>query len=146
MTFVGFFVMSSKICMLIGIYGLGCLLFAAPLCVLNEKGIEEKDNWLDLKRYLIDFSNIKEKSIEEIRLWQFYLTYSIVLDIKSEASKEINSFFGRKIYNVFEDYRTYKVINKNTKPETVIVEYVNGNNKENIRRQIEIEIAKLDIK
>lgn len=146
MTFVGFLVMSSKICMLIGIYGLGCLLFAAPLCVLNEKGIEEKDNWLDLKRYLIDFSNIKEKSIEEITLWQFYLTYSIVLDIKSEASKEIGSFFGKKIYSVFEDFRTYRETNKNTKPENVIAEYVNGNNKENIKRQIEIEIAKLDIK
>lgn len=36
--------------------------------------------------------------------------------------------------------------NKNDKVESVIVEYVNGNNKENIRRQIEIEVGKLNIK
>ena len=143
LAFVGFVLMFTRIGMVIGIYGLGCLLFAAPQCVLNDIGIEEKDNWLDLKRYLKEFSNIKEKTIEEVKIWQFYLTYSIALDIRSKANKEISSFFGKKLYTNF-GYNYSKNFNK--EPENVIIEYINGNNKEAIRRQIKIELGKLDIK
>lgn len=80
-------------------YGLGTSMFTMPAYVLNAKGTDEKDNWKDLKRYLLDFSNIKEKSSEMVKLWQFYLTYSVALNIYSIASSEIESFFGNEIYN-----------------------------------------------
>lgn len=80
-------------------YGLGTMMFTMPVYVLNAKGTDEKDNWKDLKRYLLEFSNIKEKSSEMVKLWQFYLTYSVALDINSIASSEIESFFGNEIYN-----------------------------------------------
>lgn len=104
-TILGFIPMIPLVCEFLGIYGLGCLLFASPLCVLNDEGIEEKDKWLDLKRYLDDFSNIEKNTIEMVKIWQFYLTYSISLDIESISSKEIEAFFGDNIYNYFENTR-----------------------------------------
>ena len=151
LTFIGFAWIFSRIGMIIGIYGLGCLLFASPLCVLNKEGTEEKDNWLDLKRYLKDFSNIKEKTIEEVEIWQFYLTYSIALNVKSKANKEISKFFRMKMYTDSRYFRYIrnnyiKILNNSEKPEKSIIEYCAGYSKEAVRRQIEIELGKLDIK
>ena len=91
----------------LAIYGLGCLTMANPKCILNKLGIEEKDGWLDLKKYLLDFSNIQDKSIEMIKVWNFYLTYSLVLDINTKANQEIEEFIGEEIYRDFPE----KIIN-----------------------------------
>ena len=104
-TILGFITIIPLLSEFLGIYGLGCLMFASPLCVLNDDGIEEKDKWLDLKRYLKDFSNIEENTIEMVKIWQFYLTYSISLDIESISSEELENFFGDNIYNYFEKTR-----------------------------------------
>lgn len=71
-----------------------------PAYLLNEYGVEILDEFLDLKKYLIDFSSIDKKSAEMIVLWNHYLSYSIALDIDGIASNEINDFFGNDIYNV----------------------------------------------
>ena len=85
------------------IYGLGCVILATPYMYLNDKGVEEKDNWLDFKKHLVDFSNIEDKTTEMVRIWNFYLTYSVVLDIDSISSKEIKNIFKDDIYNSFEN-------------------------------------------
>ena len=65
----------------------------------TKEGIEIADGYLDLKKYLKDFSIIKERSAKEIAIWDYYLSYSVALGIKSKAFKEINNFFGKEIYN-----------------------------------------------
>ena len=72
--------------------------------LLNEKGTEIKDEYLDLKKYLEDFSLIDKKTAEMIYIWNFYLSYSIALGINGIAKKEIESFFGDKIYNLNSVY------------------------------------------
>lgn len=89
-------------------YTTGKLLFTKPLYTLNLKGVDEGDAWLDLKRFLIDFSEMKDKTSEMIILWNYYLTYSIALDVNSIASKEIKNFFGTNIY------KSTKINNQNT--------------------------------
>ncbi len=102
-----------------GIYGLGCILFASPIYILNDEGIEEKDSWLDLKKYLQDFSNIQDKTTEMVVLWNYYLTYSMILDLPSISKEEITNFFGWNIYNtktpknkIIKNYKEYKIIKK----------------------------------
>ena len=80
------------------IFSIGNLFFCTPLYTLNNIGVEEKDNWLDLKNYLNDFSDIKNKTAEMIILWEYYLSYSVALTIKSIAQQEITDFFGENIY------------------------------------------------
>lgn len=84
----------------IGIYCLGCLIFANPTYNLTLTGINEIDSWKKLKKYLIDFSNIKDKNVEEVEIWNYYLTYSICLNINSVAAKQIISFFDNSIYKL----------------------------------------------
>lgn len=120
---------------------MGCMLFASPIYILNDKGIEEKDLWLDLKKYLQDFSQIQNKTTEMIVLWNFYLTYSMVLDLNSISKEEITDFFGENIYNTQiqgnefasnnEEYKIIKKINHNEYPQNIEEEIRNELSKYN---------------
>lgn len=126
---------------ILGIYGFGCMLFASPIYVLNDEGIEEKDAWLDLKKYLQDFSNIKDKTTEMVAIWNYYLTYSMVVDLPSISKDEITSFFGWNIYNVQpqqnmrRDNEEYKIIKK----------LEHDKYPENLEEEIKIEREKYEI-
>ena len=92
-------------------YGLSFILITNITYTLNNKGTELKDEYLDLKKYLEDFSLIDKKTSEMISLWDFYLSYSVALEIKGIASKEIKNFFGNEIYNLNNVDQDLNVIN-----------------------------------
>ena len=92
-------------------YGLSFILITNITYTLNDKGAELKDEYLDLKKYLEDFSLIDKKTSEMISLWDFYLSYSVALGIKGIASKEIKNFFGNEIYNLNNVDQDLNVIN-----------------------------------
>ena len=92
-------------------YGLSFILITNITYTLNDKGAELKDEYLDLKKYLEDFSLIDKKTSEMISLWDFYLSYSVALGIKGIASKEIKNFFGNEIYNLNNVDKDLNVIN-----------------------------------
>ncbi len=92
-------------------YGLSFILITNITYTLNNKGTELKDEYLDLKKYLEDFSLIGKKTSEMISLWDFYLSYSVALGIKGIASKEIKNFFGNEIYNLNNVDQDLNVIN-----------------------------------
>ena len=110
--FLGFVLKLEFLGLFLSIYGLGSLLFCSPLYVLNQAGVDEKDHWLDLKRYLLDFSDMKNKSIEMVALWNFYLTYSIALEIESKASEELTNVFGNIFVNTSKN--NYNTSTNNT--------------------------------
>lgn len=105
------------------------MLFASPRYLLNDLGIEEKDAWLDLKKYLKDFSNIKDKTTEMVVIWNYYLTYSMTLNLPSISEKEITDFFGWNIYNaetekdkaieIDKEYKIIKKLKQNEYPENL---------------------------
>ena len=92
-------------------YGLSFILITNITYTLNNKGTELKDEYLDLKKYLEDFSLIDKKTSEMISFWDFYLSYSVALGIKGIASKEIKNFFGNEIYNLNNVDQDLNVIN-----------------------------------
>ena len=47
-----------------------------------------------------------------VKIWNFYLTYSIILDIDSMASKEIKDIFYDNVFNSFKS--SVKNIQENT--------------------------------
>ena len=138
-TILGFLPLIPFVGEFLGIYGLGCLMFVSPLCILNDEGIEEKDKWMDLKRYLEDFSNMEQNTIEMVKIWQFYLTYSIALGIESISSEEIETFFGNNIYNYFEDSKQDTRLDNS---EIKIIEEVKGDYKKVLQKEIDEEIEK----
>ncbi len=80
-------------------FGIGNILWGCPKRYLNQAGIEERDRWLDLKKYLVDFSDMKNKNIDLHAIWNYYLTYSIALDLPSVAREQITDFFGENIFS-----------------------------------------------
>lgn len=113
---------------------LGKLLFKNPKYILNEKGIDEKDNWEDFKKYLVDFSNMRDKTTEMVKLWDFYLVYSIALNMDSKASRELEVFFGQEIYN-----------NNNISRDEYYLED-NEDNDENMFKKVNADIEQEKIK
>ena len=98
MLLVGFFAcLISGVLVFLPVFGLGSILFNCPPYILNDNGKVEINNWKSLKKFLVDFSNIKEKNAQMIELWNFYLTYSIILGVNRDAKEEIFTFFGNSI-------------------------------------------------
>lgn len=79
-------------------YSLGILLFANPSYTFNSEGVNLQSSYKNLKKYLKDFSQIENKNAQMVELWNYYLTYSIVLEINSVASNELKDFFGTGIF------------------------------------------------
>lgn len=121
------------------IYGLGCLLMANPKCILNKLSIEEKDSWRNLKKYLLDFSKIKDKSIEMVNVWEFYLTYSLVLNINTMANKEIEEFIGERIYSEFPEKIT------NIEEKKILVQRLKLITNDEIEQLINTELEKYNM-
>lgn len=82
------------------LFGFSNIIFKDSVYSINQKGVEVRENFLSLKKFLIEFSKINEKTSEMISLWDFYLSYSIALGIEGIASEEISNFFGNNIYNL----------------------------------------------
>lgn len=114
-------------------------MFASPTYLLNDDGIEEKDSWLDLKKYLQDFSNIKDKTTEMIVIWNYYLTYSMVLDLPSISKEEITSFLGWNIYNV--EVPKSKIVKKD-REHKIIKKLKHDKYPENLEEEIKNELSK----
>jgi uncharacterized membrane protein len=93
----------SILSLYISFYFVGKILLITPRHILKLEGINERDAWFDLKRFLLDFTEIKDKTPEMVILWNYYLSYSIALDVDSIASKEIKNFFEKNIFRISTD-------------------------------------------
>jgi uncharacterized membrane protein len=72
--------------------------------IRTKDGMQLYKNLVALRKYLIDFTNIPNESINKIKLWDNYIVCSIVLNIKGNLDKEISN----KIENYFKIYKNYK--------------------------------------
>ena len=114
-------------------------MYATPLCALSKEGVDEKDRWLDLKKYLLDFSCIQDKNIEMVKVWNFYLTYAIIFEIGDASKEQIEEFIGNDIYAksdpVWNNTEELRIIELRNKPMT----------KEEIEKRINEEFDKYEL-
>lgn len=79
----------------------------------TEKGNIERNKWLGLRNFLIDFSKIGIREIPELSLWEDYLIYATAFGI----GKEVLNAMKLKIetehmeVNILEDYVIFNSIN-----------------------------------
>lgn len=139
MMLIGLFMFSSAIGVFTFLYALGNFMYAAPLCALTEAGVDEKDRWNDLKKYLQDFSLIQDKTIEMVKVWNFYLTYAIIFEMGNESKEQIEEFIGNNIYTMYEpvwnNREELRIIELRSKPMT----------KEEIEKRINDEFVKYEL-
>lgn len=121
--FLGFVPYLFYIGEFLAIYGLGILFFANPSYTFNQEGVDLLGSYKKLKKYLEDFGQIENKNAQMVEIWDYYLTYSIVLEIKSVASKELEDFFGM---GIFKGSHNTKKRYSSTKEDTIKIKEWNN--------------------
>lgn len=66
-----------------------CFKIYSRLNRLTQKGINEKELWVGLKKYMEDFSMIDKKEVPELVLWEKYLVYATVFGIADKVLKQL---------------------------------------------------------
>ena len=64
-------------------------------------GIDEKEMWKGLKKYMEDYSMLKERKIPEIAIWEHFLVYATAFGIADKVIKQLKIVykeFGRSLY------------------------------------------------
>lgn len=61
--------------------------------VKTQKGIALSEKLIGLKNYLEDFSSINEKEVNNIVLWDYYIIYAIIFDLKGNLDEDVEKLF-----------------------------------------------------
>ena len=59
---------------------------------------QKSDKLNGLKNFLTEFSVINERQIEEITMWDYYVIYAIIFDLKGKLDREVKA-----LYNIFTE-------------------------------------------
>ena len=73
---------------------------------LTKRGHRELEEILGLKRFLMDFSLIHERGVQETLLWQDYMVYAHLLGIAEETAREIRKLYPEALPEV-DRFRQY---------------------------------------
>lgn len=66
-----------------------CFILSGRYSIFSQAGLDEKEKWEALKRYMEDFSMIDEKSVPELVLWEKYLVYATAFGIADKVLKQL---------------------------------------------------------
>ena len=75
------------------INGIMCSKIKKRINVLTQKGINEKEKWKGLKKYMEDFSLLNEKEIPAIEVWEEYLVYATAFGIAQKVLKQLKEIY-----------------------------------------------------
>ena len=56
---------------------------------LTQKGIDRREEWKGLKKYMEDFSMLDEREVPELVLWEKYLVYATAFGIAEKVLKQL---------------------------------------------------------
>lgn len=57
--------------------------------VLTQEGLDQKEMWKGLKKYMEDFSLLKEREVPELVIWEKYLVYATAFGISEKVLKQL---------------------------------------------------------
>jgi len=66
-----------------------CRIISSRYNGLTQKGIDEIELWQGLKRYMQDFSLLKDREVPELVLWEKYLVFATVFGIAHRVIKQL---------------------------------------------------------
>ena len=73
--------------------GILCFKIKKRINVLTQKGIDSKEKWKGLKKYMEDFSLLNEKEVPAIEVWEKYLVYATVFGISDKVLKQLKTVY-----------------------------------------------------
>ena len=75
------------------INGILCSRLRKKANVLTQKGVNLKEKWKGLKKYMEDFSLLNEKEIPAIEVWEHYLVYATAFGIADKVLKQLKTIY-----------------------------------------------------
>ena len=70
-----------------------CFIKSKRIPIFSQTGIDEKEEWIGLKKFMTDFSLLKEREIPELVLWEKYLVYATAFGIADKVLKQLKTKF-----------------------------------------------------
>lgn len=114
---VGFFLIgfSVPIGIILMINALLTYIISTKVNVLTQKGVDEQEKWKGLKKYMQDFSLLKEKEIPALELWEEYLVFATAFGISKKVLEQLKIIYPEiEEINEFNKYSTiYLLTNTN---------------------------------
>ena len=83
-----------------------CHKITKKLNVLTQVGVDYKEQWKGLKKYMKDFSNIDRREVPELVVWEKYLVYATAFGIADKVIKQL-----KIIYPNYDEMATYTHMN-----------------------------------
>lgn len=77
---------------------------------LTQKGMDEKALWIGLKRYMEDFSLLKEKEVPALIVWEEYLVYATVFGIADKVIKQLKVTYPEMNTQMVGDYSYLSIL------------------------------------
>ena len=61
--------------------------------VFTQKGIDEREKWKAFKKYMEDFSLLKDKEVPALALWEKYLVFATAFGISDKVLKQLKVIY-----------------------------------------------------
>lgn len=84
------------------------LMINGKLSNLTQKGIDEREKWKGLKKYMENFSLLNEKEIPALEVWEEYLVYATVFGIADKVIKQLKMVYPQ--IDEMDDFNTASYI------------------------------------
>ena len=68
-------------------------IMANKVNILSQKGVDEKEQWEAFKKYMEEFSLLKEKDVPELILWEKYLVFATAFGISEKVLKQLKVIY-----------------------------------------------------
>ena len=61
----------------------------------TDKGIDLSVKVKCLRRFISEFTDLKNQTISSIKIWDEYIVYALLLDVDGKINKDVNSFYDK---------------------------------------------------
>lgn len=82
--------------------------------VYTQKGIDEKEMWKGLKKYMEDFSMLDKREVPEIAIWEHFLVFATAFGIANKVLKQLKIAYPDLENNLDINTYTYMYLMMNT--------------------------------
>ena len=71
-----------------------CYIANKKIYIKTKQGKLLSDKLNGLKKFLIEYSIINERQIEEISVWDYYIIYAIIFDLKGNLDRDVDLLYN----------------------------------------------------
>ena len=82
--------------------------------VYTQKGIDEKEMWKGLKKYMEDFSMLDKREVPEIAIWEHFLVFATAFGIADKVLKQLKVVYPNIENDLNVNTYTYMYLMMNT--------------------------------